>query len=164
MVLRDANHLGASNIDGFFTIAGGAGHTSGWISALPADWQAPLGATHITGQSSGIPIISRTSVGPSAFGFDPTKLAHGADTQNPIPSVKLLDFTLGDPLHGDLDNSEGGNDLWTHLSRVVYGFVVPGSRSYVTVGHSGGTPKRRLLQVHAKQRQPVRRLLRAGRE
>ena len=57
---------------------------------------------------------------------------------NPIPTIKLLDFSLSNPLHNDLRNDSGTNDLWTHLSRVTYGFVAPGTDTYVTIGYSGG--------------------------
>ena len=74
MVIRNPKNLASSNIAGFYEFEGSSGHTSGWISPIPAEWQSSLGATYITGQSSGIPIISRTSVGPSAFAFDPLDL------------------------------------------------------------------------------------------
>lgn len=137
LAARNSETLSSCTIDGFYSFEGGAGHTSGWISPLPAEWQTVLGGSHITGQSSGIPIISRTSVGPSAFSFN------FADLTDPSPpaivsTAKLLDFSLAHPLHSDLSNASRTNDLWTHLSRVVFGFVVPGSRTYLTIGHSGG--------------------------
>lgn len=138
LVARNANNLSGSTMDGFHTFQGGAGHTSGWISPIPNNWQAILGGSHITGQSSGIPIISRTSVGPSAFAFSMDNLTGTSPVPNPIPTQTLLDFNLSHPLHEDLSNDSRTNDLWTHLSRVVYGFIVPGTRTYLTIGHSGG--------------------------
>jgi hypothetical protein len=137
-VVRNAADIAGSTIDGFHTFQGGAGHTSGWISHIPSDWQASLGGTHITGQSSGIPIISRTSVGPSAFAFDELDVINSASVPDPIATVTLLDFSLTHPLHDDLSNTSGTNHLWTHLSRVIFGFIPPGTRTYVTLGHSGG--------------------------
>lgn len=138
LVARDSSNLAGSIMDGYYTFQGGAGHTSGWISPVPQQWQAQLGGTHITGQSSGIPIISRTSVGPSAFAFSMGDLTDNTTVTNPIPTIKLLDFSLAQPLHEDLSNTTGSNDIWTHLSRAVYGFIVPGTRTYLTIGHSGG--------------------------
>ncbi|MFZ5569341.1 MAG: hypothetical protein ACOZF0_02975 [Thermodesulfobacteriota bacterium] len=138
LVIRDPANLSVSAVDGYFTFSGGAGHTSGWISPVPAAWQPVLGGTGITGQSSGLPIISRLSVGPSAFVFDPLSIVGQATVVDPVPTVKLLDFPLSDPLHADLSNTSLTNDLWTHLSRAVYGFILPGTRTYVTIGHSGG--------------------------
>ena len=137
-VVKNAGDIAGSSIDGYYAFQGGAGHTSGWISPIPAGWQAILGGTHITGQSSGIPIISRTSVGPSAFAFNGLDEFGSSSVDDPVATVTLLDFSLSHPLHDDLSNSMGTNNLWTHLSRVVFGFIVPGTRTYVTLGHSGG--------------------------
>ncbi len=138
LVVRHAEALATATVDGYYTFQGGAGHTSGWISPIPVSWQSILGGTHITGQTSGIPIISRTSVGPSAFSFDINQLVATDSVPNPVPTRKLLDFSLTHPLHDDLSNNSGTNALWTHLSRIIYGFIVPGTRTYVTLGHSGG--------------------------
>ena len=135
MLVADALDLETSPVDGFYSLQGGAGHTSGWISPIPAEWRAELDGTHITGQSSGIPIIGRSSVGPSAFAFNATDIVSGL--QN-ISTTKLLDFSLQNPLHTDLENKDGANDIWTHLSRVTFGMIVPATRTYLTIGYSGG--------------------------
>ena len=41
-------------------------------------------------------------------------------------------------MHPELDNESRTNTIWTHLSRTNYGFIVPGTRSYLTIGNSGG--------------------------
>jgi hypothetical protein len=137
LVVRDVADLAGSTVDGFYSFAGAA-HASGWISDVPAEWQSALGGTMITGNSSGQPIIGRLSVGPSAFVFDPADVVGTSTVPNPIPTTAILDYDLSTPLHDDLSNDTGENDLWTHLSRAVYGFIVPGTRSYVTLGHTGG--------------------------
>ena len=134
--INDADGIDGSVIDGYFDLNGGAGHASGWISPIPPEWQSLLGGSHIAGHSSGIPIISRTSVGPSAFAFYPEDLENISPAV--CPSVTLLDFSLSNPLHSDLSNSSGTNDIWTHLSRATYGIILPGTRSYLTLGYSGG--------------------------
>ncbi|MCO6430995.1 MAG: hypothetical protein J5J00_09050 [Deltaproteobacteria bacterium] len=136
LVVRDADSLDTSAVNGYYSFMGGAGHTSGWISPVPSEWQSLVGSAYITGQSSGIPIISRTSVGPSAFAFDPASLLDSGPGE--VPTVRLLDFSLDNPLHSDLSNDSRSNDAWTHLSRATYGFIAPGSRTYVTIGSSGG--------------------------
>ncbi|WP_157972857.1 T9SS type A sorting domain-containing protein [Aureibaculum luteum] len=135
LLIDNANNLENSTAKGYLKFEGGSGHTSGWISPIPENLKSIFGGTHITGQSSGIPIISRTSVGPSAFVFNMDNLLNTANTIN---TTKLLDFSLTNPLHSDLSNSSLANDIWTHLSRAVYGFIVPGTRTYVTIGKSGG--------------------------
>jgi len=135
IVINNADDLANSTVDGYYQFEGGAGHTSGWISAIPTDLQTELGGSHITGQSSGIPIISRCSVGPSAFAFDFSGITSPSSL---IDTETLLDFSLSNPLNSDLNNSSLTNDIWTHLSRTTYGFIVPGTRTYLTVGYSGG--------------------------
>ena len=108
------------------------------MSPIPPEWQEELGGTHITGNSSGQPIISRLSVGPSAFVFDPFEVVGTDRTDGDIETDALLDFSLENPLADDLSNESGDNDVWTHLSRATYGFIAPESRTYVTLGHSGG--------------------------
>ncbi len=137
LVVDDPTSLSSSDVPGYFDYSGGAGHTAGWISKIPSEWQIQLGGSHLTGISSGIPIISRCSVGPSAFAFNPQQVV--LDCNNPqIATIPLLDFSLTNPLHADLDNSDGQNNIWTHLSRATYGVIVPGTRTYLTVGYSGG--------------------------
>jgi len=136
-VLRDPSDLSGSAVDGFFSLQGAA-HSAGWMSPVPEERQAQLGGPFITGSSSGMPIIGRLSVGPSAFVFDPQDVVDASSPGEAIEATALLDYSLEHPLHDDLMNETGENDLWTHLSRAVYGLVVPGTRSYVTLGHSGG--------------------------
>jgi len=138
LVVRDASDLAKSEVDGYFEVQGRPGHTAGWMSPIPGPWRSLLGGDFLTGSSSGIPIISRTSVGPSAFVFNPLDLVGKRTVSTPIATVRLLDFSLAHPLHADLSNESRKNDLWNHLSRAVYGIIVPGTRTYATFGNSGG--------------------------
>ena len=135
LIVEDADNLTGSNVRGYLAFAGGAGHTSGWLSPVPMGLEATFGGNYLTGQSSGRPIISRLSVGPSAFAFTMADLLAGPKE---IPTTKLLDFSLRNPLHPDLSNDSLQNDVWTHLSKATYGFIVPGTRTYLTLGNSGG--------------------------
>ena len=119
-------------------LPGRPGHTAGWMSPIPGQWRSVLGGDFLTGNSSGIPIMSRTSVGPSAFVFNPLHVVGKRSVSTPISTTKLLDFSLAHRLHNDLPNESRQNDLWNHLSRAVYGIIVPGTRTYATFGHSGG--------------------------
>jgi len=134
LVLRDPADLGGSPVDGPYAFDGGAGHTAGWLAPVPDAYRDELGGPYLTGHSSGIPIISRTSVGPSAFAF---VAAAFAGPPGVVPTTRLLDFDLDHPLHADLD-AAGDNPLWTHLSQATVGLIVPGTRTYLTLGHSGG--------------------------
>ena len=133
LVLHNARDLAGSAITGPISFQGRA-HTAGWMSPIPDEWQEALGGTWLTGNSSGEPVIGRLSVGPSAFAFDPEDMSK-TDT---VATTTLLDFDLANPLHEDLSNEFGENDIWTHRSRAVHGFIPPGTRSYITFGHSGG--------------------------
>jgi hypothetical protein len=137
-MLENLVDLANSAVKGFYEFQGGAGHTSGWISTVPQEWQNLLGGSMLTGQSSGIPIISRTSVGPSAFSFNPGNVLSDVSSGNTIITNKLLDFSLANPLHEDLSNDDLTNKAWTHLSRVTYGVIIPGTRTYFIIGYSGG--------------------------
>ena len=138
LVLRDATQLASSKVEGFFAFSGGAGHTSGWMSPVPTVWQPLVGGKFLTGQSSGLPIINRFSVGPSAFTFEGAEFTGLQTLPVSVPTTKMLDFSLDNPLHTDLNNKTKTNNLWNHLSRVVYGMIVPGTSTYLTLGFSGG--------------------------
>ncbi len=135
LIVNDANALESSSVSGYYSFEGNAAHTSGWLSPIPEAWQEVLSGTHITGHSSGIPIISRASVGPSAFSFEINDVLNATQS---IETTTLLDFSLKNPLNSDLSNDSKTNDLWTHLSMATYGFIVPGTRTYLTLGKSGG--------------------------
>jgi hypothetical protein len=137
-VIRDADDLAKSKVDGYFKVQGGPGHTAGWMSPIPAEWQPVLGGGFLTGHASGIPIISRASVGPSAFVFNPMDIVGKKTVPDPVSTIKLLDFSLRHALHRDLSNNSRTNNLWNHLSRAVYGIIIPGTRTYATFGFSGG--------------------------
>ncbi len=137
LVVRDAGDLGGSAVDGYFSLEGRA-RAAGWMTGIPGEWQEALGGTHLVGHSSGIPIISRTSVGPSAYAIDADDVL-SADLNSPnLATETLLEFSLENRLADDLSNESGANDLWTHLSATEFGFIVPGTRTYVTLGNSGG--------------------------
>jgi hypothetical protein len=138
LLVGDAADLAGSEPEGFFAFAGGAGHVSGWVSPIPAAWQEALGGKYLVGQSSGPPIISRWPVGPTAFAFSGEELTGSGTVPATVPTRRLLDFSLANPLHADLSNESKANGLWTHLTRAVFGMVVPGTRTYLTLGHSGG--------------------------
>lgn len=132
LALSNGDDLAGSAVTGWAAL-GGAAHASGWISAVPPEWQGALGGTHISGNSSGVPINGRSSMGPSAFAVDIDPSLGSVGSASP-----LLDFDLENPLADDLENASLTNGLWTHLSRATYGVVIGGTRTYLTIGQSGG--------------------------
>ncbi|MFW5872536.1 MAG: hypothetical protein ACOCVN_00970 [bacterium] len=135
--LLDANNIEHSETEGAYEIKGKT-RAAGWISEIPTEWQNELGGQWITGHAHNMPIVSRASVGPSAFVFDPHKIIKEEDVQDPVPTTEVLGFSNSNRLHDDLSNESGNNKLWTFLSEATYGFIVPGTRSYVTIGRSAG--------------------------
>ena len=137
MLIESPYSIANSPITGFFQMQGGPGRTSGWTSPVPPELQEGLGGTYLAGMSSGWPIISRLSVGPTAFAFNHEDFASDDLT---IPTKTLLNYDLKEEmrLHPDLSNKEGYNTLWTHLSYGVYGFIIPETHTYLVLGNSGG--------------------------
>ena len=148
VVFKHANDLATSEISGAFQL-NGAAHSAGWLSAIPQEWQTHLQGTHISGSHSGTSVNFRLSIGPSAYVISPEQdllpYSNGA-----VDSQALLDFPLGDILFDTsvfssnddeqsiLFNEQLNNDLWTYLSGASYGFILPGTSTYVTIGKSGG--------------------------
>ena len=135
-VVSDSNNLSGSAVGGFYSLNGRV-RAAGWLSQVPDVWQKRLGCTHISGHSSGGPIISRHSVGPSAFCINLADMLIEKPRQS-VRTAEMLGFGLGFQLHNDLFNESGENKLWTHLSQARYGFIVPGTSTYLTIGTSGG--------------------------
>lgn len=141
LVVRDATDLGGV-VDGYFELDGAA-HAGGYMAPIPAEWQSALGGRFLTGWASNYSIISRYSVGPSLFSFEPNDiLESAAGATGPVGTVAHMDFPHGGEHYmGDdaLDAEEGSaSDLWNFLSRGVYGFIVPGTRTFAVLGSSGG--------------------------
>src|SRR5262249_14676939 len=87
----------------------GAGYYSGYMGVVPTEWQAKLGGPALTGQAD-INIITRTSLGPDAFVFDPANLNGG--TAKPLVYYPTDHATLGawaqsNPLYGGADTMKG---------------------------------------------------------
>ena len=135
-VVQNASALSSSSVAGFYSFEGEA-RSAGWLSTVPPEWQQALGCTHITGHSSGGPIIARHSVGPSAFCVNLDPLALG-QSQKRVRTREMLGYRLDRPLKKDLFNEKGNNAVWTHLSQARFGFIVPGTSTYATFGSSGG--------------------------
>ena len=135
-VVENASTVASAPVTGFYSLKGEV-RAAGWLSAVPPEWQQALGCSHITGHSSGGPIISRHSVGPSAFCVNLEPLALG-QSKKKVRTKEMLGYRLDRPLERDLFNEDGDNALWTHLSQARFGFIVPGTSTYATFGSSGG--------------------------
>jgi hypothetical protein len=108
---RTSTSLRSGRARGLFRVGNtGAGFVSGFMALVPPEWQALLGGPALTGNCC-IPIISRTSFGPAAFAFDPTRLSLG----RAAPDHPLVYYPQQHPTLGPW------NATWNPRKRVLFG-------------------------------------------
>jgi hypothetical protein len=73
---------------------GKSGFVSGFMSQVPSEWQPLLGGPAVTGQCC-IPIVSRTSMGPAAFAFNPSEIGQPSTAATPLVYYPTEHPTLG---------------------------------------------------------------------
>jgi hypothetical protein len=112
--------------------SGKTGFVSGSMAAIPQEWQTILGGAAATGQCC-IPIVSRTSWGPSAFAFNPAHVG-----QPVVPAAPLLYYTAD---HHTLGDWNAQNDVYG-LSTFMGGMaIIAGTRTALYFGRNGlGSP------------------------
>jgi len=80
-----------------------AGFVSGYMTTIPPEWRSRFGGDALAGQCC-IPIISRTSLGPSAAVFT----ASHVGTRSDIPLQHVLGYPLDHPTLGKWEDDGGG--------------------------------------------------------
>jgi hypothetical protein len=108
------------------------GWVAGWLAAVPNEWQAALQGPAITGQCC-TTIISATSLGPSAFSWDPAQLGLGI----PPPALPLVGYDINDPTLGRWDSS---NSTYGGTTQIAGVGLVSGTSTAVFVGSNGAGP------------------------
>lgn len=162
LILENASDIANTSVSGYYSL-NGAAHAAGYISEIPTEWQTLLEGDYISGNSSRYSINSRLPMGPTAFVLNSSDL-NTAAANTPIPTTALLDFDLANPLYAeynsyfdanynivslngstfpghtfaDAEATVGTNDLWTERSEANYGFIVPGTSTYLTIGVGSG--------------------------
>jgi hypothetical protein len=136
-IVREANNLAKSKVDGFFSMKGYA-HSAGWITKLPQKWREIFSATYLNGYAGNYAINSRLSMGPSAFVSNIDIFAGVDESKGMIPTRTLMNFSIKHPMLHDLYNKSGNNKIWTEVSNAYYGFILPNNDSYLVIGNSGG--------------------------
>ncbi len=139
-LVLDADDLDGP-VDGYYELDGGV-HAGGYMSDVPTEWREVLGGPLLTGWAANTSIISRHSVGPSLFTFDPDDLDVDATVDPAIDTNVHMNF----PYSGQrwitpdaLDqNTTGASPLWNFLSKARFGFIAPGTSTFVVLGHTGG--------------------------
>jgi hypothetical protein len=105
------------------------GFVSGAMAAIPSEWQTRLGGPAATGQCC-IPIVTRTSWGPSAFAFDPARISPAA----PAPALPLLYYTGENPTLGDW---LGANATYGSTTTMGGMAMIAGTRTALFIGRNG---------------------------
>ena len=139
-LVLDADNLDGP-VDGYFELDGGV-HAGGYMSDVPAEWRDVLGGPLLTGWAANTSIVSRHSVGPSLFTFDSADLSGDATVDPAIDTNEHMNFPYAgrrwitpDALE---QNTTGASPLWNFLSKARFGFIAPGTSTFVVVGHTGG--------------------------
>jgi hypothetical protein len=109
--------------------SGQTGYVAGYMASVPAEWQGRLGGPAITGQCC-LPIISRTSLGPSAFVFDPATLGAGKNT----PAEPLVYYSMDHPTLGPW---EGANATYGATTEVGGVALIGGTSTALFIGRNG---------------------------
>ncbi|HYB95216.1 MAG TPA: hypothetical protein VEC39_09605 [Vicinamibacterales bacterium] len=104
------------------------GFVSGAMAPVPPEWQPLLGGPAVTGQCC-IPIVTRTSWGPAAFAFDPSKVGQSA-----VPGSPLLYYTGEHPTLGHWDAANPTYGATIAMGGMV---LVPGTRTALYFGTIG---------------------------
>ena len=114
---RPPNLSATGQLNGPYQVGNaGAGFVSGYMTQIPAEWQASFGGPALTGNCC-IAIISRSSLGPAVSVFDPEDLG----VQNPVPATEVLGYPIDHPTLGTWDGEELQIrfTIWPHKSRVL---------------------------------------------
>jgi hypothetical protein len=128
----DSLNLSTATVEGMFQVGNmGAGMYDGYMTPVPANWQAALGATALTGNCC-LSILGRTSFGPAVFGFNPSTLS----SSSPSSATPYVYYTQS--------NQAGGNQGPSYFDPLFDGnttiqgvWFVPGTRSVLLFGSVG---------------------------
>lgn len=138
--IENANDMANSPFKGYLQLQGAA-RAAGYISAVPPELQAEIGAPYIAGHTNKYSINTRYSFGLAAFPFDPQD-AVTVDIlgDRTIGSTELMGFSLTNqvvPNADDTTNFEVGF-VWATLTSASFAFFVPGTRIFMGTGvHAG---------------------------
>ncbi len=126
-------NLAAPSFKGMYEVwqRGKAGFVSGYMALVPEDWQPLLGGPAITGQCC-IPIVSRTSYGPSAFAWNPSELG----AKSPTPATPLVYYPGDHPLA-----TWDSTNPFYNGSTEIHGAAIPAqTRTLLLLGRHGLGP------------------------
>jgi hypothetical protein len=108
---------------------GKAGFVAGYMAPVPVEWQTALGGPAVTGQCC-IPIVGRTSFGPSLFSWNPADLGR----RDPVPVTPLLYYNEQHPTLGSWEGSKSTYGGTTQIAGVA---IIEGTRTVLFPGRTG---------------------------
>ena len=129
-------NLSTAAVGGLYQVGTQYGRlVAGYMTPIPTEWQSALGATAITGQSD-LAIISTSSSGPAAFGFNPSSLGTGVTA-----ATTYLDYPSSSPLGpyqiSDATAQVQADPLQSGTTQVKGAVFVPGSSTVLYYGSTG---------------------------
>jgi len=106
------------------------GFVGGYMAPVPEEWQPALGGPALTGMAA-LAIVSRTSLGPCAWVFDPNDVGE----KDPAPATMLVGYPIQYPTLGAYGDSAS---LYYNRATEVRGIVFPeGGSSVLFFGRHG---------------------------
>jgi hypothetical protein len=138
-VFTDADNLASGGNKGFLKLSG-ASHVAGWMSELPAEQKAILGADYVAGWSRNYSITERYSQGPSLFAFSPQDAIDvDLNSGEYIQTTKLIDYPSANPLTEKYNAiNEPSDPIWGHFAKVNGAAMIKGSPYFLALGAHGG--------------------------
>jgi len=152
IIVDNPRDLDGSQVRGFFQMDGAA-RVSSYISKIPTEWQSKLGGSYLAGNGDGMSIVGRLSNGPSLYSFLPHTVL---GNQGRIPTIEHQNYPKEtalstteysipegiDQVEGyapgwDSFNLSGLNNLWTESAAAIFGFIIPGTRTFAAIGRMG---------------------------
>ncbi|MCB9594066.1 MAG: hypothetical protein H6719_15135 [Sandaracinaceae bacterium] len=143
-------------VDGYLRLEGGA-LAAGYMAPIPEVWRDALGGTTLVGWASNYSIVSRYSVGPSLYAFDAEAVVGAPLGGTTIATTAWMSFPYSEGVYladdaleyqcdvlADMVTTECApgavaSDLWNFVSKAMYGFIVPGTRTFALFGSLGGS-------------------------
>ena len=129
-----ATNLSQSSFSGMAQVwdTGKAGFVASYMTPVPAEWQSVLGGPAVTGQCC-VPIVTRTSLGPAAFAFNPANVG----AMSAVPATPLLYYPNEHPTLGSWEASNPTYGAAVEMGGMA---VIAGTRTAIYIGRNGVGP------------------------
>jgi len=139
-VFANANNIATGGNKGYLHVEGAA-HAAGWMSKVPANLQTLVGSDYVMGWATNNSIITRYSIGPSLFNFNPQDAINADLVANiTVPTTPLLDYTITNPIVADGFQliTTDVSPVWGSTAKANYAFFIPNTDFLLVIGSHGG--------------------------